>query len=125
MSDNEQELLKLETEVYHSDGGIYFAECDTATTRDEVARRLENRFLNKNVKVIRINVRMSGVASTRDEVARWLDDLSLGKAGGRSELDVQANDLTYAVTRYHGDDAAFFVYLPSEKSELEELARIL
>ncbi len=40
MSDNEQELLKLETEVYHSDGGIYFAECDTAPTRDEVARRL-------------------------------------------------------------------------------------
>ncbi len=125
MPDNEQELLKLETEIYHSDGGIYFAECDTASTRDEMARRLENRFLNKNVKVIKINVGMTGVAPTRDEITRWLEDVSLDKVGGISELDVQANDLTYAVTRYHGDDAAFFVYLPSEKPELEELARIL
>jgi len=125
MSDNDQELLKLETEIYHSDGGIYFAECDTATTRDEIARRLENRFFNKNAKVIKINVRMTGVASTRDEIARWLDNVSLAKDGKKSELDVQANDLTYTVSRYHGNDAAFFVYLPSEKSELEELARIL
>ncbi len=125
MSDTEQELLKLETEVYHSDGGIYFAECDTAQTRDEMARQLENRFLDGNVKVIKINVRMTGVASTRDEMARQLEDISLGTGGGISELDVQADDLTYAVTRYPGDDAAFFAYLPSEKSELEELARIL
>jgi hypothetical protein len=108
MSDNEQELLKLGTEVYHSDGGIYFAECDTASTRDEMARRLENRFLNKNVKVIKINVRMAGVASTRDAMVRRLEDVSLDKDVGISELDVPANDLTYAVTRYHGDDAAFF-----------------
>ncbi|RZN15667.1 MAG: tetratricopeptide repeat protein [Methanosarcinales archaeon] len=125
MSDNEQELLKLETEVYHSDGGIYFAGCDTASTRDEMARRLEDRFSNKNVKVIKINVRMAGAASTRDEIAQLLDDLSLDKDEKISELNVLANDLTYAVTRYHGDAAAFFVYLPFEKSELEDLARIL
>jgi tetratricopeptide (TPR) repeat protein len=125
MSDNEQELLKLETEIYHSDGGIYFAECDTVSTRDEIAQQLENRFLNKNVKVIKINVRMTGVALTRDEMVRQLGDISSNKAGGISELDVQANDLTYAVTRYHGDDATFFVYLPSEKSELEDIARML
>ncbi|MEA1866248.1 MAG: tetratricopeptide repeat protein, partial [Euryarchaeota archaeon] len=125
MSDNEQELLKLETEVYHSDGGIYFAECDSASTRGEMARRLGNGFFNKNVKVIKINVGMTGVESTRDEIARWLDDVSLDKDGEKSELDVHVNDLTYTVTRYPGDDAAFFVYLPSEKSELEEFARIL
>jgi len=125
MSNNEQELLKLETETYHSDGGIYFAECDTAQTRDEMARRLGNRFLDGNIKVIKINVRMTGVVSTRDEMARRLEDISLDKDVGISKLDVHVNDLTYAVTRYHGDDAAFFVYLPSEKSELEELARIL
>jgi len=125
MPDNDQELLKLETEIYHSDGGIYFAECDNASTRDEIARRLENDFLNKNIKVIKMNVRMPDVASTRAEMVRRLEGVSLDEAVGISELDVQANDLTYTVTQYHGDDAAFFVYLPSEKSELEELARIL
>ena len=125
MSDNEQELLKLETEIYHSDGGIYFAECDTASTRDEIARRLENDFLNKNIKVIKINVGMPSVAPTRDAMVRRLEDISMDKEVGIAELDVPANDLTYAVTRYHGDDAAFFVYLPSEKSELEDLARML
>ena len=125
MPDNEQELLKLETEIYHSDGGIYFAECDTASTRGEIAQQLENDFLNKNIKVIKINVRVAGVAPTRDAMVRRLEDISLDKDVGISELDMHANDLTYAVTRYHGDDAAFFVYLPSEKSELEDLARML
>jgi|GEM_PF-6609762 len=126
MLDNEQELLKLETEIYHSDGGIYFAECDSASTRDEIAQQLENRFINKNVKVIKINVRMAGIASTRDEIARRLEEISSSKKAGEiSELNVLANNLPYAVTQYPGDDAAFFVYLPSEKSELEDLARIL
>ncbi|RZN38040.1 MAG: hypothetical protein EF813_05345, partial [Methanosarcinales archaeon] len=114
MSDNKQELLKLETEVYNSDGGIYFAECDTASTRDAIAQQLKNRFLNKNIKVIKINVRMSGVASTRDAMVRQLEDISLDKDVGIAELNVLANNLTYAVSRYPGDDAAFFVYLPSE-----------
>jgi tetratricopeptide (TPR) repeat protein len=125
MPENEQELLKLETEIYHSDGGIYFADCDTASTRDDIAQQLENRFINKDIKIIKVNIGVGEIASTRDEIARHLENVSSSKDARRSEIGIRANDLAYTLNRYRGDDAAFFVYPPSEKSELEELARIL
>jgi len=125
MPENEQELLKLETEIYHSDGGIYFAECDTTSTRDEIAQQLENRFLNKNIKIIKVKIGVGETASTRDGIARHLENVSSSKDATRYEIGIRANDLAYTLNRYRGDDAAFFVYLPPEKPELEELARIL
>jgi tetratricopeptide (TPR) repeat protein len=125
MPGNEQELLKLETEIYHSDGGIYFADCDTASTRDGIAQQLENRFINKNIKIIKVNLGVGEIASTREEIARHLENVSLSKDTRRSEIGIRANDLAYTLNRYHGDDAVFFVHLPSEKPELKELARIL
>jgi len=68
MPENEKELLKLETEIYHSDGGIYFVDCDTASTRDEMAQQLENRFINKNIKIIKVKIGAGETASTRDEI---------------------------------------------------------
>ncbi len=125
MLENEQELLKLETEMYYSDGGIYFADCDTASTRDEIAQQLENRFLNKNIKIIKVKIGVGETASTRDEIARHLERVSSSGGARRSEIGIQANDLAYTLNRYRGDNAAFFVYLPPEKPELEDLARIL
>nr|QNO48983.1 photosystem I assembly protein Ycf3 [Methanosarcinales archaeon ANME-2c ERB4] len=125
MPGNEQELLKLETEIYHSDGGIYFADCDTASTRDEIAQQLENRFINKNIKIIKVTIGVGEIASTRDEIARHLERVSSSKDERRSEIAIRANDLAYTLNRYRGDDAAFFVYLPPKKPELEDLARIL
>ncbi len=125
MPGNEQELLKLETEIYHSDGGIYFAECDTASTRDEIAQQLENRFLNKNIKIIKVKIGVGEIASTRDEIARHLESVSSSKDTRRSEIGIRANDLAYTLNRYRGDGAVFFVYLPPKKPELEDLARIL
>jgi tetratricopeptide (TPR) repeat protein len=125
MPENEKELLKLETEIYHSDGGIYFAECDTASTRDEMAQQLENRFLNKSIKIIKVNIGVGEIASTRDEIARHLESVSSSKDARISEIEIRANDLAYTLNRYRGDDAAFFVYLPPKKPELEDLARIL
>ncbi len=125
MPGNEQELLKLETEIYHSDGGIYFAECDTASTRDEMAQQLENRFLNKNIKIIKVNIGVGEIASTREEIARYMENVSSSRDAKRSEIGIRANDLAYTLNRYRGDDAAFFVYLPPEKPELEDLTRIL
>jgi tetratricopeptide (TPR) repeat protein len=125
MPENEQELLKLETEIYHSDGGIYFADCDTASTRDEIAQQLENRFINKNIKIIKVTIGVGEIASTRDEIARHLENISSSKDAKKSEIGIRANDLAYTLNRYRGDDAAFFVYLPPKKPELEDLARIL
>jgi len=125
MPENEKELLKLETEIYHSDGGIYFVDCDTASTRDEIAQQLENRFINKNIKIIKVKIGAGETASTRDEIAQHLEGVSLSKDARRSEIGIRADDLAYTLNRYRGDDAAFFVYLPPEKSELEDLARIL
>jgi tetratricopeptide (TPR) repeat protein len=125
MPENEQELLKLETEIYHSDGGIYFAECDTASTRDEIAQQLENRFLNKNIKIIKIKIGVGETASIRDEIAQHLESVSSSKDARRSEIGIRANDLAYTLNRYHADDAVFFVYLPPKEPELEDLARIL
>ncbi|MEA1894031.1 MAG: hypothetical protein U9N36_02290 [Euryarchaeota archaeon] len=125
MLENEKELLKLETEIYHSDGGIYFADCDTASTRDEIAQQLENRFLNKNIKIIKVKIGVGETTSTREEIAQHLESVSSSKDVRRSEIGIQANDLAYTLNRYHGDDTAFFVYLPPKKPELEDLARIL
>ena len=125
MPGNEQELLRLETEIYHSDGGIYFADCDTASTRDEIAQQLENRFLNKNIKIIKVNIGVGEIASIRDEIAWHLGRISSSKDARRSEIGIRANDLAYTLNQYRGDDAVFFVYLPPKKPELEDLARIL
>ncbi len=125
MPENEQELLKLETEIYHSDGGIYFADCDTASTRDEIAQQLRNKFLNKNIKIIKVNIGVGEIASTRDEIARHLEHVSSSKDTRRSDVGIRANDLVYTLNRYRGDGAVFFVYLPPKKPELEDLARIL
>ena len=125
MPGNEQELLKLETEIYHSDGGIYFAGCDTASTRDEIAQQLGNKFLNKNIKIIKVNIGVGGIASTRDEIERHMETVSSSTGAKKSEIEIRANDLAYTLTRYRGDDAAFFVYLPLKKLELEDIARIL
>jgi len=125
MPENEQELLKLETEIYHSDGGIYFAECDTASTRDEIAQQLGNKFLNKNIKIIKVIIGIGEIASTRDEIARHLESVSSNKDARRSEIEIRANDLAYTLNQYCDDDAAFFIYLPPKKPGLEDLARIL
>ncbi|KAF5415442.1 MAG: Photosystem I assembly protein Ycf3 [Candidatus Methanogaster sp.] len=125
MPESEKELLKLETEIYHSDGGIYFSDCDTASTRDEIAQQLENRFLNKNIKIIKVTIGVGDITSTRDEIAQYIRRVSSSKDTKRYDIAIRANDLTYTLNRYRGDGAAFFVYLPPKKPELEDLARIL
>ena len=109
MPENETELLKLETEIYHSDGGIYFADCDTASTRDEMAQQLEDRFLNKSIKIIKVNIGVGETASTRDGIAHHRGSVSLSKDARRSEIAIRANDLAYTLNRYRGDDAVFCI----------------
>nr|AAU82437.1 FOG TPR repeat [uncultured archaeon GZfos17F1] len=90
-----------------------------------MAQQLENRFLNKSIKIIKVKIRVGEIESTRDEIARHLEHVSSSRDARRSEIAIRANDLAYTLNRYRGDDAVFFVYLPPKKPELEDLARIL
>lgn len=61
---NDEELLKLETDIYLSGEGIYFGEYDTASTRDTVEADLGRRLRDKAIEVVFIEASDSALVET-------------------------------------------------------------
>ena len=61
---NDEELLKLETDIFLSGEGIYFGEYDTASTRDAVEADLGRRLRDKAVEVVFIEASDSAFVKT-------------------------------------------------------------